>query len=558
MSRHFLKLLCLAGMLLWLPQGALAEKVYTEQEVRDMLTTMDKRSKELRALSAQIEEAPEFDKTTLLYRRDERSFELLSMLDSLTRATATLPEDSELRIELVERLRVDLAGVPDALFTRMDELNVRIQEQREVAASKSGGEKIAAESFAHSLESMRLKYFETAVDVIVSREAIGFSADTLRERLLGVMMAYGEGLIGIIEFTGAASDEIAKRLSLDPANADLDAGMVTMRLEHDLQTARLELLVDLLERLGEDTTHYRSILLQHSTVVSVGLFDIEVLADLLRQGWKSTREGVVKNLPDLLLKLLVFVAVLLVFRALSRLVRRGMSAALERSNLDLSTLLKEILVSASAGTVMFIGFLMALSQVGISLAPMLAGLGVAGFIVGFALQDTLGNFAAGAMILIYRPYDVDDYVEVAGAQGLVKKMTLVSTTINTYDNQTLVVPNSKIWGDVIKNVTAQKVRRVDLEFGVGYGDEVEHVERVLKAVIDGHDKVLSSPAPAIKLHTLGDSSVNFIVRPWVRTEDYWSVYWDLMREVKLSLDREGITIPYPQRDVHHYREDGVT
>jgi small conductance mechanosensitive channel len=201
---------------------------------------------------------------------------------------------------------------------------------------------------------------------------------------------------------------------------------------------------------------------------------------------------------------------------------------------------------------MAVGVLMALSQVGISLAPMLAGLGVAGFIVGFALQDTLGNFAAGSMILIYRPFDVDDFVEVTGASGLVKKMNLVSTTIVTFDNQTLVVPNSKIWGDVIKNVTAQKERRIDLEFGIGYDDDIELAERVLTEIVSEHEKILNQPEPMIHLHTLGDSSVNFIVRPWTKTEDYWGVYWDLMREVKLRFDREGISIPFPQRDVHLY------
>jgi small conductance mechanosensitive channel len=216
----------------------------------------------------------------------------------------------------------------------------------------------------------------------------------------------------------------------------------------------------------------------------------------------------------------------------------------------MSVLLKSILVSTSSGAVIVLGILVALSQVGISLAPMLAGLGVAGFIVGFALQDSLGNFAAGAMILIYRPFDVDDLVEVPGASGLVKKMNLVSTTITTLDNQTLVVPNSKIWGDVIKNVTAQQIRRVDLVFGIGYGDDIEHAERILTEIVSAHDKVLPKPEFRIKLHELGDSSVNFIVRPWTRTDDYWDVYWDILREVKLRFDREGISIPFPQRDVH--------
>jgi small conductance mechanosensitive channel len=236
-------------------------------------------------------------------------------------------------------------------------------------------------------------------------------------------------------------------------------------------------------------------------------------------------------------------------------VKRAVTAGLERSGAEMSTLLRDILVSLSGGMVMVFGILVALSQIGISLGPMLAGLGVAGFIVGFALQDTLGNFASGGMILIYRPYDVDDFVEVAGASGLVKKMTLVSTTIVTFDNQTLVIPNSKIWGDVIKNVTHQRVRRVDMEFGIGYGDDIEKAERVLKSVVEEHDKILPKPEPLIVVNSLGDSSVNIAVRPWVRTEDYWSVYWDLTRTVKLRFDREGISIPFPQRDVHFYREE---
>ncbi|MEH6516187.1 MAG: mechanosensitive ion channel family protein [Halioglobus sp.] len=548
----------LSWLVLCSTQSVQAAKEYAEQDVQAMTTTLELRLTELRALTTQIEQAPSFDQMALLYRRDERSFELLSLLDRVTRAITTLPEDSELRADLEKRMRSDLEGVPAALFVRMDELNERILQQRQDAQSKSGSERVASQSFAHSLESMRLKYFETAVNVVQSREAMGLPVVKLREELLNIMTAYGEALIGRIEFTGAATGEITKRLKMDPGNADLDGGLVTMRLEHDLQTSRLQLFVALLNKLGEDTTHYRSILLQHSTGVSVGLFDKEVVGDILRDSWRKSRVAIVDNLPDLLLNLLVFITVLVLFRTLSRLVRRAMTATLDRSSVKLSTLLKGILVSGSAGTVMFIGFLMALSQVGISLAPMLAGLGVAGFIVGFALQDTLGNFAAGAMILIYRPYDVDDFVEVTGASGLVKKMTLVSTTINTFDNQTLVIPNSKIWGDVIKNVTAQKVRRVDLEFGVGYNDDVEHVERVLTEIIGAHEKILRSPEPMIKLHTLGESSVNFIVRPWVRTEDYWTVYWDVMREVKVRFDREGISIPFPQRDVHHYQQSEVS
>jgi small conductance mechanosensitive channel len=170
--------------------------------------------------------------------------------------------------------------------------------------------------------------------------------------------------------------------------------------------------------------------------------------------------------------------------------------------------------------------------------------------VGFALQDTFANFAAGAMILAYHPYDIGDVIEAAGAMGTVRAMSLVSTTILTFDNQTLVVPNKKMWGDVIRNINAQDKRRVDLIFAAGYESDVASVEALLKEIVDGHGKVLAEPAPLIKLHQLADSSVNYAVRVWTRQEDYWDVYWDITRAVKLRFDEAGITIPYPQRELH--------
>jgi small conductance mechanosensitive channel len=203
---------------------------------------------------------------------------------------------------------------------------------------------------------------------------------------------------------------------------------------------------------------------------------------------------------------------------------------------------------------MIFGVLVALSQLGVEVGPLLAGLGVIGFIIGFALQDTLGNFAAGVMILLYRPYDVGDLIEVAGGSGKVNDMTLVATTILTLDHRTLVIPNSKIWGDVIQNVTAQKQRRIDMVFGISYSDDIPHAERVMEEIVSGHEKVLDDPEPVIRLHNLGDSSVDFIVRPWVKTDDYWDVYWDITREIKIRFDSEGISIPFPQRDVHVFGE----
>ncbi|WP_462323101.1 mechanosensitive ion channel family protein, partial [Halochromatium sp.] len=193
--------------------------------------------------------------------------------------------------------------------------------------------------------------------------------------------------------------------------------------------------------------------------------------------------------------------------------------------------------------------------VGVNITPLFALVGGASFIIAFALQETLGNLAAGLMIMFNRPFDEGDYVQVAGLGGTIKRVSVVSTTVTTPDNQVIVLPNSKVWGDVITNVTASDMRRVDLVFGIGYGDSIEKAQAVLEQVIASHPLVLEDPAPNIRVSELGDSSVNFIVRPWVKTADYWTVYWDLHRAVKEAFDANGISIPFPQRDMHLHLAD---
>ena len=515
---------------------------------------LDTGIEQVTVLSAQVDTVPAMDREAVIFRRDERTFRLLQDLGKLARGAAELPEGDPLREKLTARLRDDFVTVPDLMLRRSSELSQRIAKFNGELDALSGTPRLAMEAYIYSLEQLRIQSYQAVGNIIDGRTALGLPADDILRQLASRLYLRAETLVGRLRYSGAARDELRARLASDPQNAELDAAVKEFTNSHAAYLARLSAISDLLQQLGQDNSIYKAALLQQGQTLSVRDFDSGVVMDLLRDGWAALRESIVKNAPDFVFNLIIFVLVILLFRLLSRLTRRGVMLACERSGADLSTLLKDVLATVSGGTVMILGVLMALSQVGISLGPALAGLGVAGFIVGFALQDTLGNFAAGAMILFYRPYDVDDFVEVVGASGLVKKMSLVSTTITTFDNQTLVVPNSKIWGDVIKNVTAQRLRRVDLEFGIGYGDDIEHAERVLKDIITGHEMILSKPEPIIKLHTLADSSVNFIVRPWVKTGDYWNVYWDITRAVKMRFDREGISIPFPQTDVHVYQE----
>jgi small conductance mechanosensitive channel len=307
-------------------------------------------------------------------------------------------------------------------------------------------------------------------------------------------------------------------------------------------------------QLEVPVTRYEEALIATTGQITRKILDINVALSLLGRLRDRVVEGFASGAPGWIFKALVFVLILFAFRAASRLTRRFVEKSVNASRLNLSQLLKETVISWSARVVVLVGALIAVSQLGIQIGPLLAGLGIAGFVLGFALQDTLSNFAAGAMILLYRPFDVGDLIEAGGSRGAVSRMTLVSTTILTMDNQTLIIPNTKIWGDVIRNVTAQDMRRVDLVFGIGYGDDVDKAETVLRDILAKDERVLDDPEPVVELHNLGDSSVDFVVRPWVKTEDYWPVHWSVTRQVKQRFDQEGISIPFPQQDVHHYVE----
>jgi small conductance mechanosensitive channel len=253
--------------------------------------------------------------------------------------------------------------------------------------------------------------------------------------------------------------------------------------------------------------------------------------------------------PQLVLNLVLFTLILVVFWVLSRMVARIVSAAITRTNPDMPKLLKTVGVSIVANAVFLVGILIGLSQLGIHVGPVLAGLGVVGFIVGFALQDSLSNFASGMMILVYQPFDVGDVVEAGGVGGKVAAMSLVSTTILTFDNQKLIVPNREIWGNVIRNKTAEKTRRVDLTVSVGERAEVPRAVEVLQRILDEHPKVLADPAPVIHVNALSGDSSELIVRPWVRTEDYWDVYWGITRQMNDRLEEAGISRPFSRSEL---------
>ncbi len=335
-----------------------------------------------------------------------------------------------------------------------------------------------------------------------------------------------------------------------PTNENLADWLSAAQTRIQMTAEAMQTTINLMRALGMETRQYRQQVLTVTGEITTDVLDVGIVAGLFSQ-WGNTSVGLLtKEGPKLIFRLLLVLFILFAFVQFAKLVQKGVDRALGSARVRISHLLRRMIVSSARNLVVLFGVLIAISQLGISLGPLLAGLGIAGFIIGFALQDSLSNFASGMMILMYRPFDVGDVVDAGGVNGRVSHMSLVNTTFMTLDNQKLIVPNNLIWQSVITNVTAQQTRRIDLMFGIAYEDDIEKAERVLQEIVDDNEAVLSKPEPQIKLHELGDSSVNFVVRPWVRTGDYWDTYWDITKAVKLRFDEEGLSIPYPQRDVH--------
>ncbi len=324
-------------------------------------------------------------------------------------------------------------------------------------------------------------------------------------------------------------------------------------LVRDERTAlldRLEVVLAAWESKGGDPDQISEYRLYASAVsgIRVDVSDTEAaFATIL--GWLLSDEGGKRWA----LNIGKFLAILLAFQVLAVILRHAAERALRLSG-SVSVLLRKVVVSTISRATQIVGLIVAASALEINVGPLLAVIGATGFVIAFALQSTLSNIASGIMIMLMRPFDEGDAIEVSGISGSVRAMSLVSTTITTFDNKVMIVPNNSIWGNIITNIGGSDQRRVDMTFGIGYEDDIHRAREVLAEIVGAHPDVLAEPEPVIQLHELGDSSVNFICRPWAKTEDYWTVYWDVTLAVKERFDAEGISIPYPQRDVHIYQQ----
>lgn len=256
------------------------------------------------------------------------------------------------------------------------------------------------------------------------------------------------------------------------------------------------------------------------------------------------------------IKAIAAIAILVIGRWVAKILSNVVRGMMRKANVD------QTLRRFAAGLVyialMAFVVLAALSQLGIQTTSFIAVLGAAGLAIGLALQGSLANFAAGFLMIIFKPFRVNDYIEGAGTAGTVEEIQIFTTTLKTPDNKTVIIPNAKLTSDNIINWTVKGTRRVDLVFGIGYEDDIDKAKAVIKEVMSKDERILKDPAPQVAMVELADSSVNFVVRPWVNAGDYWSVYFDMTENVKKAMDANGISIPFPQRDVHIYNHDAAS
>jgi small conductance mechanosensitive channel len=250
------------------------------------------------------------------------------------------------------------------------------------------------------------------------------------------------------------------------------------------------------------------------------------------------------------MKVVAAIAVVIIGRFVAKLAQKIIEKMMERAKQE-QTLISFVSHLVYAALMAFV-IIAALGKLGIQTASFVAILGAAGLAIGLALQGSLANFAAGVLMIIFKPFKVGDFIEGGGVAGVVEVIDIFTTQLKSPDNKQIIVPNAQMTGGNIVNYSSKGTRRVDLTAGIGYGDDIDKARGILEGIVAADERVLKDPTPTIAVSELGDSSVNFVVRPWVNTPDYWDVYFSMTEAIKKQFDANDISIPFPQRDVHLY------
>jgi small conductance mechanosensitive channel len=477
---------------------------------------------------SKIEIASQFKKTGL--SQAEELKDALKDIETAKQALAAKPDDKDASEKL--------AGANQAYQQVLDKAKAQLEKSSQDQAVEQAAEEVIKE--AEETEKA-----EQAKEAEKTKEAgeAGKKIEKLEEEVAKAQAEEPEQDKEVAAIKKKIADFGAQEAE---ERSYLLKKLTKLRAEQVALTDRTNAVINAYEKKGgavEEIEEYRQYIAAVSGI-KVDVSDVDAVWTTLT-GWLMSEEGGLRWAKNITL----FIVTVLVFVVISNMVGKALQKLLA-STRQASRLLSDFMVISIRRLILAIGFIVGLAAMEVNIGPLLAVIGAAGFVIAFALQNSLGNFASGILILVFRPFDVGDMIQVSGILGTVQSMNLLSIQIRTPDNKLVIIANNQVWGDAITNVTGSKTRRVDLVFGIAYEDDIEHAQRVMGDVVSHHEKVLESPETVIRVHELGDSSVNFVCRPWVKTEDYWEVYWDLTEQIKQRFDKEGISIPFPQRDVH--------
>jgi small conductance mechanosensitive channel len=512
-------------------------------EGEELLTRIKEQTQSIKGFDDQVLQAGPQEVRALEDAAWSRRRERLATLDALVTNLLKQEELGNNTKDLQEKV---INGVEE----RLNELLLSLEGLRRQHQSRLTGikeltleERLDAERELSGIESRATHAMRSIVALSYhllrlgasTREDLDRSVEKLHERSKKVS----------VRLLAASETRQQHQAALSWAPDDAEAKIRLQISEEQFQRERylLSECIALLSKLEQDTTDYQQAMVKATGEISAHLLSWKVIRGLFVDWWKSIVETIKTDGPSWMAKVFVFLSIMVSFKILAWSLRffAGHLFAVKRAGF--SVLLQQVLLGIMSRTIMIIGLFVALAQVGIPVGHLLAGLGIAGFIVGFALQDVLANFAAGAMILFTQPYDVDDFIDINGVMGRVSKMNIVSTTILTGDNQTYIVPNAKIWGDVIRNITANKVRRIDLVFNVDFNSDFHQVEEVCRAAVAQNETVLADPEPVVRIQGITQHSVQVIVRPWVAREDYWTTSSALTKAITQAFHEANIKIP---------------
>ncbi len=531
----------LRGVVLMFATGVLSAQVLAGTgEVRVAgLDDLEARIAYIEEISLISEDLQGSDRDGFQFRLDQLMLEAIGSADkALLEVMALEPDAGVVVRERAETLAIWLL---EASISRLEEIYGRIKLERSAHDEFEGGVSAhVSRAFVQDLTTMVLEYMNALGILFRVGEQFGVSVEGERDMFQQFAARNVEQLHGQIRLDARTLSELRRGLAADASNAGIESALRAVGHKQTRNLANMAAWLELLDDLGVDTVSHRSLLIQQRGRIGTEILQRGVFANIWRDQAQRIWRNAARNGPNFILQLFTFLAVLLLAWIVAHAIRRALKMIMDSSLVRLSQLMEDRLLSLSFGLMFLAGIIVALATIGWSVMPMLAGLGVAGLVVGFALQDSLKSFVAGWMILVYQAYDVGDYVQVAGTEGKVRRMTLSSTRIATRDNTIKLVPNRKIWEDTIVNLTASRARRLELEVCCDSGNDMDQVENVIRELLAEHPQILNRPRPEVYLSDHGTSEMTFLVQPWVRTEEYWVMRRALLKEIRQRFKREGI------------------